>query len=87
VFRAAGFAAGRQFIVADGRVLERTADDVVAHTFSSSSMAPHLFGSRADEFEKELRELLAQASRSGLFSIRLPDNVITIWDVDSEVTR
>jgi hypothetical protein len=86
VFRAAGFAPGRRFIVADGRVLERTADDVVAHTFSSSSTAPHLFGSRADEFESELRNLLAQASRSGLFSIRLPNNVITIWDLDSDGT-
>jgi hypothetical protein len=47
VFRAAGFAPGRRFIVADGRVLERTADDVVAHTFlrrrrhhTSSDRAP-----------------------------------------------
>jgi len=83
VFRAAGFAPGRQVIVPDGRVLERTVDDVVANTFSLSSTAPHLFGSRADDFESELRDLLAQASRSGLFSIRLPDNVVTIWELDS----
>jgi hypothetical protein len=82
VFRAAGFAPARRVIVADGRVLERTVDDIVAFVFSSSSSAPHLFGASINAFEHDLRALLADASRSGVFSVRLPDNIVNIWRVD-----
>lgn len=79
VFVDAGFEHAREVIVPDGRVLDRTIDHLVATTFSSSPTAPHLFGERLDDFELDLRRLLADASPSGLFSVRLPDNIIRIW--------
>ena len=79
VFVGAGFAPARELVVPDGRVIDRTIDDLVAMRFSSSATAPHLFGERVAEFESDLRELLAHASPSGLFSVRLPDNVIRVW--------
>jgi hypothetical protein len=79
VFRQAGFLPAETVTVPDGRVLERTADDVVAGVFSLSSTAPHLFGDRRENFEAELREILAQASPAGRFSVRLPDNILRIW--------
>jgi SAM-dependent methyltransferase len=80
VFTDAGFAPMRQVLVPDGRVIDRSIDQLVAQRFSSSSTAPHLFGSRLEEFETDLRQLLMAASPSGLFSVRLPDNVISIWE-------
>jgi SAM-dependent methyltransferase len=79
VFIAAGFEPAREVVIPDGRVLERTVDDLVAMRFSSSPTAPHLFGDRVGEFESELRQLLGDASPSGVFSVRLPDNVVRIW--------
>lgn len=79
MFRAAGFAPARRVYVPDGRLLERTVDDLVAERFSSSATAPHLFGDRLDDFEADLRALLTDASPSGLFSVRLPDNTLDIW--------
>jgi SAM-dependent methyltransferase len=80
VFRAAGFRPMRRVIVPDGRVITRTIDDLVAQRFSSSPTAPHLFGHRLGSFEADLRELLESASPSGLFSVHLPDNVLSIWE-------
>jgi hypothetical protein len=65
--------------VPDQRIIERTADDIVARVFSSSSTAPHLLGDRQEDFETDMREILAQASPSGRFSLRLPDNILRIW--------
>jgi SAM-dependent methyltransferase len=79
VFREAGFLPAQAVTVPDQRTIERTVDDVVARVFSSSSTAPHLFGDRRESFEQDMRELLAQASVSGRFSVRLPDNVLRIW--------
>lgn len=45
-------------MVPDGRVLERTADQVVAAVFSVSSSAPHLFVDRLGRFESDLRGVL-----------------------------
>ena len=59
--------------------VERTADDVVALVFSTSSTAPHLFGDRREDYEKDVRQILAHASPSGRFSVRLPDNILRIW--------
>jgi SAM-dependent methyltransferase len=83
VFGGAGFRPMRRIIVPDGRLLTRTIDDLVALTFSSSSTAPHLFGDRMDDFEKDLRRLLLDASPSGLFCVPLADNVISIWEQDN----
>jgi SAM-dependent methyltransferase len=79
VFRSAGFAPAQRIVVPDGRVLERTVDEEVAMVFSSSGTAPHLFGDRVDAFERDLRAVLLDASPSGLFSMRLPDNTLDIW--------
>lgn len=66
-------------VVSDGRVLGRTVDDLVAMRFSSSPTTPHLFGDRVGEFEADLRQILTEASPSGVFSVRLPDNIVRIW--------
>ncbi len=79
VFRGAGFLPMRRVVVPDGRILTRTSDDLVALRLSTSSTAPHLFGDHLDAFEADLRRLLKEASPSGLFSVRLPDNVVSIW--------
>lgn len=78
IYRAAGFRGPRRFEV-PGRVVTRTADDVVAAVFSLSSSAPHLFGDRRDAFEAELRELLREASPAGTFSERLQEIAVDLW--------
>jgi len=85
VFRAAGFPAAREVTVPDQRVMERTIDDLVANCLSSSGTAPHLFGGRLPRFEADLRALLGRASSSGLFSVRLPDNILRIWTRPEDV--
>ncbi|MBO0837714.1 MAG: class I SAM-dependent methyltransferase [Actinobacteria bacterium] len=79
VFQEAGFRPAQVVTVPDQRVIERTTEDVVARVFSSSSTTPHLLGARREDFESEMREILAQASPSGRFSFRLPDNILRIW--------
>ncbi len=61
--------------------LGNLADDVVATVFSMSSTAPHLFGDRRQDYEGDVREILARASPSGRFSIRLPDSILRIWQL------
>jgi hypothetical protein len=58
---------------------ELSVDQVVAGRFSNSGTAPHLFGDRVGSFESDLRALLADASAAGRFSVRLPDNILRIW--------
>lgn len=79
VFQAAGFRPARIVTVLDGRVLIRSIDDLVAERLSNSSTAPHLFGARLDEFVAELCSVLTAASPAGLFSVRLPDNILHVW--------
>jgi Methyltransferase domain len=79
VFRRAGFLPAETVAVPDQRAVERTIDDVVARVFSTSSTAPHLFGDHREDYERDLREILTQASPSGRFSVRLPHNILRIW--------
>jgi SAM-dependent methyltransferase len=79
VFQEAGFLPAKTVTVPDQRTIERTADDIVARVFSSSSTVPLLFGERREDYETDMREILAQASPSGRFSVRLPDNILRIW--------
>ncbi len=79
ILRAAGFAGPRRVEVPDGRLLERTADEVVANVLSNSGSAPHLFGERLADFEADLRRLLHAESSAGRFCVQLPDNQLKIW--------
>ncbi|MFB7191078.1 class I SAM-dependent methyltransferase [Streptomyces sp. NPDC056230] len=79
VFARAGFSGPERHVVPGGQVLERTCDDVVAWVFSMSSSAPHLFGARRDDFEKDLYRLLREVSLSDLFSERQPSTEVFVW--------
>jgi len=73
VLRSAGFEPPETTIVRGGEVLVRTVDDVVATVFSMSGSAPHLFGERLDDFERDLREVLRGAAADGRFAVPVPD--------------
>ena len=62
-----------------GTIAERTEDEVVASIFSLSSAAPHLFGGRLPEFERDLRNLLRAFSPYGHFSERTHAVALDIW--------
>ncbi|MGA5895666.1 class I SAM-dependent methyltransferase [Streptomyces venetus] len=83
VFARAGFAGPRRLVVPGGQALERTFDDVVAWVFSMSFSAPHLFEGRRDDFERDLRGLLREASESGLFSERGPSTEVFVWRTEA----
>ena len=72
----AGFEDLRRLVVPSGAVVARATDDIVAWAFSRSDMAPHLFGDRLQEFERDLRTLLARTSPVGVFAEQLPDTEI-----------
>jgi len=79
IIEGAGFADYQRLAVASGASVSRTADDIVAWVFSRSDSAPHLFGDRRDDFERELRARLHDASFEGMFGERQPDTEIWIW--------
>jgi SAM-dependent methyltransferase len=79
VMLAAGFVGPRRREVGGGRVLERSEDDVVASVYSRSSSTPHLLGSRREEFERELRELLRRTAPNGRFSERAREIELVVW--------
>jgi SAM-dependent methyltransferase len=75
---AAGFGAPVEIPVPAGQTYERSEDDIVASVFSMSSSAPHLFGARRGEFERDLRALLrAQAPMEG-YRERLRDEALLV---------
>ena len=80
VYRAAGFTGPDRRTVA-GRVVTRTADDMVASVFSLSSSTPRLFGDRFAAFEAELRQLLLVASPAGAFSEYHREIAVDLWRV------
>jgi SAM-dependent methyltransferase len=79
VLERAGFGPPEPVVVTGRQILARDADDVVAAVFSLSGSAPHLFGDRLAEFERELRDLLAESSGSGLFSEQVPDLALVFY--------
>ncbi len=81
VWAAAGYDGPDIVQVPDGRILDRSVDDVVAGTLSMSSSAPHLFGDRLESFESDLRAILQGASPAGFFTVALADNRLRIWRV------
>ena len=78
VLAQAGFEVSQQITVPACGVAERTTDDIAAWVFSRSSTAPHLFGSRLGDFDRDLRAVLRQASADGMFAEQLPDTEILI---------
>ena len=79
VMTAAGFEGPRRLQACEARVLERSEDEVVASVYSRSGSAPHLFGDRRDEFERELRTLLRRSSPHGRFNERAREIELVIW--------
>lgn len=78
IYRAAGFA-GPQRIQVEGRILERTADEVAASVYSLSSATPQLFSDRLDAFDADLRQLLLQTSPAGRYSEQMAAITLHIW--------
>jgi SAM-dependent methyltransferase len=79
VLARAGFEDFQRHVVPAGRLIERTADDLVAWVFSHSGSAPHLFGEQVAQFEKNLRALLREAAPEGRFAEYLPATEIMTW--------
>jgi SAM-dependent methyltransferase len=79
VMRAAGYRGPQRLHVEQGQVARRGLDEVVSAVFSLSSSAPHLFGDRLADFERELRALLREASPAGGFAERIEDIDVVIW--------
>ncbi|MFD7230300.1 class I SAM-dependent methyltransferase [Streptomyces sp. NPDC059881] len=79
VLTRAGFTGPRRLVVPGGQALERTYDDVVAWVFSMSFSAPHLFGTRREHFEADVRRLLRRVFPSGRFSERRPSTEVFVW--------
>ena len=76
VLEKAGFEHFERHVVPAGDVVVRTADDIVAWAYYRSDSAPHLFGDRREEFERDLRAVLRQASPDSRFAERLPPTEI-----------
>jgi precorrin-6B methylase 2 len=79
ILREAGFQGPARTEVGGGTVWERTQAEVIASVFSLSSAAPHLFGDRLEQFERELRGMLHAVSPSGRFSERAREVALDIW--------
>lgn len=75
----AGFETYERHVVPAGQILDRSADDIVAWTFSRSDSAPHLFGDRIGDFERDLRALLREAAPEDRFAEHLPPTEIKTW--------
>jgi SAM-dependent methyltransferase len=78
VYRAAGFEGPQRYEV-PGRVVERTAEQVLASVYSLSYSAPHLFGDRLTVFDEQLRQLLTDASDQGRFAEQMQSITLRIW--------
>jgi SAM-dependent methyltransferase len=75
---AAGFGPPREIPVPAGQIHERSEDDIVASVFSQSSSAPHLFGERLNDFERDLRGLLREHAPADGYCERLRDEALLI---------
>jgi SAM-dependent methyltransferase len=79
VMRAAGYRGPQRIEVTRGEVVTRAADEIVSAVFSLSGSAPHLFGDRLDDFDRDLRQLLGDTSPTGTFAERLREIELVIW--------
>jgi SAM-dependent methyltransferase len=78
IYRAAGLT-GPQRLEIPGLIVDRTTDQVTASVYSLSSAAPHLFADRLEQFDADLRRLVADTARDGRFSEELLPIAIDIW--------
>jgi ubiquinone/menaquinone biosynthesis C-methylase UbiE len=76
---AAGFDGPRRRVLAGERVVERSEDEIVASIFAVSGSAPHLFGTRLAEFERDLREILRRTSPDGRFCEVTEPVQLIVW--------
>jgi SAM-dependent methyltransferase len=79
VMRAAGYDGPQRIEVTRGEIATRSTDELVSAVFSLSGSAPHLFGDRREDFERDLRDLLRATSASGLFDERLREIELVLW--------
>lgn len=76
IYRAAGFTGPRNIEIA-GRLVHRSADDIVAAVYSLSSSTPHVFGDLLPAFDHDLRALLREAGDE--FTERTRPIVLHLW--------
>jgi ubiquinone/menaquinone biosynthesis C-methylase UbiE len=76
---AAGFDGPRRRVLAGERVVERSEDEIMASIFAVSGSAPHLFGTRLAEFERDLLETLRRASPAGQFCEVAEPVQLIVW--------
>lgn len=79
VMARAGYAGPERITVDEGRIAERSEDEIVAAVLSLSSSAPHHFGDRLPVFEADLRLLLRDAAPDGRFAERMRGVEVVIW--------
>jgi SAM-dependent methyltransferase len=76
IYRTAGFDHPRTLEL-PGRVVHRSAEDVIAAVYSLSSSTPHLFGDQLPTFDRDLRVLLRKAGDE--FTERTRPIVLHLW--------
>jgi hypothetical protein len=79
VMRAAGYRGPQRLQVEQGQVVLRNLDEVASAVFSLSSSAPHLFGDRLLDFDRDLRALLRRAAPGGVFAERRREIEAVVW--------
>jgi SAM-dependent methyltransferase len=75
----AGFRGPVSREIVAGHVAERDEDEIVASVFSLSYAVPGHFGSRVDEFERDLRALLRRTAPDGKFCEQPRGIRIQVW--------
>ena len=81
--RHAGFIGPTRIEIDTVRVVTRSADDVVAATFSLSGSTPHLFGTQVARFEADLRALLHDAAPDDTFGERTRPIALDVWRAEA----
>src|SRR4029453_1881550 len=68
---ATGDGGPRRIVVSRGEIVTRGTDEVVSAVLSLSGSAPHLFGDRLADFQRDLRGLLCDPPPGGRCAARL----------------
>jgi SAM-dependent methyltransferase len=79
IFGAVGLKGPARIELDTARVVTRSADDIVAATFSLSGSTPNLFGTDVARFESDLRALLHHAAPDGTFNERTRPIALDVW--------